>query len=142
MAIPISRTGCYLVALTPESSEAIRAKEINIPHLPFRVGRESRKARWTGQGVVGERRKTAPPNNDLYLVEVTEPMNVSRQHFLIDRDDSGFFLSDRGSMCGTLVEGETVGGEGREGRILLEDHDVIIVGTSLSRYIFKFRLES
>jgi pSer/pThr/pTyr-binding forkhead associated (FHA) protein len=137
-----SQTGCYLVALTPESSEAIRAKEINIPHLPFRVGRESRKPQWTDQGLVGERRTAAPPNNDLYLVEQSEPMNVSREHFLIDKEGGIFHLRDRGSACGTLVEGETIGGGGRPDRVALKDHDVIIIGTSLSRYIFKFRLET
>ena len=142
--VPASRTGSYLVALTPESAEAIRAREINVPHLPFRVGRESRRARWTHVGLVAERerRRTEPANNDLYLVEESEPMNVSREHFLIDRDAEGFFLQDRGSACGTLVEGDLVGGGGQPGRAPLADHHVIIVGTSLSRYIFKFRLET
>lgn len=142
MAGPSSQTGCYLVALTPESAEAIRATEINVPHLPFRVGRESRRFKWTELGLVGERRKSGPTNNDLYLVEEGEPMNVSREHFLIDRDDTGYFLQDRGSMCGTIVEGQVVGGGGISGRAPLADHDVIIVGTSLSRYIFKFRVEA
>lgn len=141
MANPASPTGAYLVALTPESAEAICAREINIPHLPFRVGRESRRLKWTDAGMVGERRKSAAANNELYLVEPSEPMNVSREHFLIDREGGGFFLQDRGSVCGTLVEGELVG-SGRPARVSLNDHDVIIVGTSLSRYIFKFRLES
>src|SRR5262249_9213681 len=131
----------YLTALTPEAEEAIRAKEINVPHLPFRVGRESRLDTWTRAGLVGERRRSAPPNNDLYLVELEEPMNVSREHFLIQRETGPFYLEDRGSTCGTLVEGETIGGGGRTGRVALRDHDVIIVGTSLSRYVFKFRLE-
>ena len=142
MPPPASLTGCYLAALTPESAGAIQAREINIPHLPFRVGRESRRTRWTQVGLVGERRKAASSNNDLYLVEESEPMNVSREHFLIDRDADGFFLLDRGSMCGTLVEGGLVGGNGRPGRAPLVDHHVIMVGTSLSRYVFKFRLES
>ena len=141
---PRSLTGGYLVALTPESAEAIRAREINIPHLPFRVGRESRRARWTQGGLIGERerRGAETANNDLYLVEDAEPMNVSREHFLIDRDADGFFLLDRGSTCGTLVEGEMVGGSGQQARAPLADHHVILVGTSLSRYVFKFRLET
>lgn len=142
MAEAPSRTGAYLVALTPESSEAIQARAINIPHLPFRVGRESRRFRWTELGLVGERRKAAPPNNDLYLVEETEPMNVSREHFQIDRTGDGFVLVDRGSTCGTIVEGEVIGGEQGRQEAPLNDHDVIIVGTSLSRFIFKFRVES
>ena len=138
-----SPTGAYLVALTPESSEAIQAREINVPHLPFRIGRESRKVRKTETGFISERRTVALPNNDLYLVEETEPMNVSREHLLIDKEAGGFYLLDRGSTCGTLVEGVMVGGKDRlAARIPLSDHDVIIVGTSASPYIFKFRLES
>jgi len=137
-----SRTGAYLVALTPESGEAIAAREINIPHLPFRIGRESRRARWTEQGLVAERRKASPPNNDLYLPDQDEPLNVSREHLQIDRDEQGFFLVDRGSTCGTIVEGVPLGGGKREDRAPLHDHDVIILGTSLSRFIFKFRAES
>ncbi|MGH9866761.1 MAG: FHA domain-containing protein, partial [Candidatus Polarisedimenticolia bacterium] len=141
MSPPRSQTGAFLVALTPESIEAFMAREINLPFVPFRVGRESRHARVTGEGVMSERRRVSPPNNDLYLTETMEPMNVSREHFVIDRDQAGFFLLDRGSSCGTLVEGEQVGA-GRPERAPLHDHDVIIVGTSLSRFIFKFRLES
>jgi len=137
-----SSTGAYLTALTPEGSKAFGARAINIPHLPFRIGRESRRMRWTEEGMVGERRRAASPNNDLYLVEEVEPMNVSREHLLIDRDPEGFFVLDRGSACGTLVEGETIGGPSPERRAALRDHDVIIVGTSLSRFVFKFRIES
>ncbi len=136
-----SPTGAYLVALTPESSEAIRACEMNIPFLPFRIGRESRQPTRTPQGVVIERRKEASPNNDLYLREQGERMNVSREHLLIDRDGDGFFVMDRGSTCGTLVEGRVMGGDGRPARAPLQDHDVIIIGTSLSSFVYKFRLE-
>src|SRR5512145_2127860 len=140
MSIPASPTGAFLVALTPEAAESIRAQEINIPFVPFRVGRESRQYRWKEVGLVGERRRSDPPNNDLYLIERDDVMNVSREHFLIDRDSGGFHLLDRGSACGTLVEGR-VAGRGGAPRIGLADHDVIIVGGSSSRQIFKFRLE-
>ncbi|MGH7534721.1 MAG: FHA domain-containing protein, partial [Gemmatimonadales bacterium] len=80
------------------------------------------------------------PSNDLYLVEPLEPMNVSRAHFEIDRDDTGYVLVDRASTCGTIVEGEIVGGATRGGTVPLHDGDVIIVGTSNSPYAFKFRV--
>jgi len=142
--MPASRsaTGTYLTALTPEGARTFGARAINIPHFPFRIGRESRRLKWTEQGLVGEKRRAAPPNNDLYLVEELEPMNVSREHFLIGRDDHGYFVLDRGSACGTLVEGEAIGAQTGNSRAPLHDHDVIIVGTSLSRFIFKFRLEA
>jgi predicted component of type VI protein secretion system len=75
-----------------------------------------------------------------YLVERDEPLNVSREHFEIDRDDTGYILVDRASTCGTIVEGQTVGGQGRGGSIPLHDGDVIIVGTSRSPNVFKFRV--
>lgn len=136
-----SPTGAYLVALTPESAEAIQAREINIPYLPFRIGRESRKFAWTGVGLVGERRIVAPPNNDLYLFEDSEPMNVSREHLLVGSEDGVFYILDRESTCGTILEGVVLGKGGAIRQTPLKDHDVIIVGTSLSRYIFKFRLD-
>ena len=136
-----SPTGAYLVALTPESAAAIQAREINIPHLPFRIGRESRKVAWTTAGPVGERRTAAPPNNDLYLIEEREPLNVSREHLLIGSEGGVFYLLDRESTCGTIVEGELLGKGGARRQVTLNDHDVIIIGTSQSRYIFKFRLD-
>jgi predicted nucleotidyltransferase len=41
-------------------------------------------------------------------------------------------------MCATIVEGQSVGSAARGGSIPLHDGDVIIVGTSLSPYVFKF----
>jgi pSer/pThr/pTyr-binding forkhead associated (FHA) protein len=129
-----------LVALTPESRIALGAPEREIT-VPYRVGRESRGMQRTPHGVVSERRNPgAQPSNDLYLVEHEEALNVSREHFEIDREDGGYILVDRGSTCGTIVEGQTVGGDTRGGTLSLHDGDVIIVGTSRSPYVFKFRI--
>ena len=65
---------------------------------------------------------------------------MSRDHFAIDREDTGYVLVDQASTCGTIVEGQSVGGHTRGGIIALHDGDVIIVGTSLSPYVFKFRV--
>ncbi|HSL47710.1 MAG TPA: FHA domain-containing protein [Candidatus Deferrimicrobiaceae bacterium] len=130
-----------LVALTPESRAALGAPQAEIERFPYRVGRESRGMQRTPEGFVGERRSPGSrPTNDLYLVEHDEPMNVSRAHFLIERDGAGYVLVDRESTCGTIVEGEIVGGGTRGGTIALHDGDVIIVGTSNSPYAFKFRV--
>lgn len=130
-----------LVALTPESRAALGAPEREMTKFPYRVGRESRGTERTPHGVVSERRNPGSrPSNDLYLVEPDEPLNVSREHFEIDRDDAGYVLVDRASTCGTIVEGQGVGGDTRGGTLPLHDGDVIIVGTSRSPYAFKFRL--
>jgi pSer/pThr/pTyr-binding forkhead associated (FHA) protein len=129
-----------LIALTDEARRALDGRERLLGHFPFRVGRESRvlsAAPWTR----GERRlKTAPELNELYLVDELEPFHVSREHFQIEADGDRFFLADRGSACGTLVEGLPVGGDRREDRVELHDHDVIIVGLATSPFVFKFRL--
>ncbi|HZE89686.1 MAG TPA: FHA domain-containing protein, partial [Verrucomicrobiae bacterium] len=124
----------------PEAKAAIGAAEIELRELPYRVGRENRNMQWTDKGMRSERREpTGKPNNDLYLIEKTEPMNVSREHFQIERDGEGFALVDRKSTCGTMVEGDLVGGQNRGGRAALRDGDVIIVGASISPYVFKFK---
>ena len=130
-----------LVALTPEAYAALGAREREITRFPYRVGRESRETRRTAHGSAPERRDPgSPPTNDLFLRDREEPLNVSREHFVIERRDAGYALVDRESTCGTIVEGETVGGEHRGGTAALRDGDVIIVGTSLSPYVFKFRV--
>jgi len=130
-----------LVALTPESRAALGAPQVEIERFPYRVGRESRGLQLTSAGFVRERRSPGSrPTNDLYLVEHDEPMNVSRSHFQIDWADASHVLVDLESTCGTIVEGTLVGGDTRGGTITLHDGDVIIVGTSNSPYVFKFRV--
>ena len=129
-----------LIALTDEARTALEGAERVIEHLPFRVGRESRvtsPAPWTR----GERRlATTPQVNDLYLVDDAEPFNVSREHFQVEADGDRFFLTDRGSVCGTLVEGRMIGGDRRSERVEVHDHDIIIVGLATSPFVFKFRI--
>jgi pSer/pThr/pTyr-binding forkhead associated (FHA) protein len=130
-----------LVALTPEASAALRAREREITRLPYRVGRESRETERTPNGFVTERRDPGfRPTNDLYLHDREEPLNVSRRHFQIERRDAGYVLVDRESTCGTIVEGEIVGGKNKGGTVALRDGDVIIVGIFASPYVFKFRI--
>ncbi len=129
-----------LAALTPEAKAALGGPELVIEEFPFRVGRESRKMQWSEKGIVSERRAPeSRPNNGLYLIEKSDPMNVSRDHFQIERDGAGCVLVDRKSTCGTLVEGDTIGGQNKGGSVTLRDGDVIIVGMSVSPYVFKLK---
>jgi len=129
-----------LVALTTEAYAALGAHEREITRFPYRVGREARETQRTAYGFATERRDPGSrPINDLFLRDRGEPLNVSREHFAIDRGDTEYILVDRASTCGTIVEGQSVGGHARGGSISLHDGDVIIVGTSLSPYVFKFR---
>ena len=130
----------WLVALTEEARGVLHGEQRGLEAFPFRVGRESRGG--AGGWAAPERRVGgAPPLNDLYIAERGEVLHVSREHFQIEAQEGRPFVVDRGSACGTIVEGRTLGGARQGGRVELHDHDVIIVGTSASPFIFKVRLE-
>jgi pSer/pThr/pTyr-binding forkhead associated (FHA) protein len=138
MEIPMNEAVAYLKALTPEGQAALGGSLLEIPRFPFRVGRESRKAGKPMEGGTSHRRPDSVPSNDLYLADGDAELNVYREHFQIERREGGYEVTDRGSTCGTLVEGVVIGGHHRLGRKALAAGDVIIVGTSTSRYVFKF----
>ena len=131
-----------LRAMTPEARAALQTNEVSLHRLPFRVGRECRVCMVEGVPVVTERRKPSPkPSNDLYLIEPGKELNVSRKHFQIEEKvDGGYELVDTGSACGTIVDGQPIGGQDRGGRYNLKEDSVIIVGTSNSRLVFRFVL--
>jgi hypothetical protein len=138
----VAENSCVLKALTSEAKQALGGNVLEIRRFPFRVGRESRLQDMMSGGPESRRQPGSTPNNDLYLTETSHLLNVSREHFLIDERDGLFLLVDRGSSCGTLVDGELVGGQRKGGWMKLQNQDVIIVGTSESRFIFKFLLNS
>ena len=129
-----------LIALTEDARQAIGGPELAVERFPFRVGRESRSI--VGYLTAGvDRRKSGSPNNDLYIAERDELHNVSREHFTIDRGtDDRYFLTDRRSVLGTIVEGSTLGGNRVGGVTELFDHDVVIIGNPTSPFVFKFRV--
>jgi len=127
-----------LNALTPEAKAALRGDYVKIASFPFRVGRESRAFDRPIDYPNDRRRPDSASTNDLYLFESGDILNVSREHFLIDAKDDKYVLVDRGSFCGTLVEGELVGEKRKGGWRELANNDVIIVGTSESTFVFKF----
>jgi len=129
----------FLKALTPEAKACLGNHRLKISRYPFRVGRESRARH--APASVERRRLSSPANNDLYLRETGEVLNISREHFQIERRGTAYYLVDRGSACGTLLEGRAIGGGRTGGEQRLSDGDVIIVGTSESRHIFKFIID-
>jgi len=141
MTRPQPSTGqAALAALTPEAKDALGGAELPISPFPFRVGLDSRGARRAVARIVMDRRRAASrPTNELYLTEPEPATNVSRQHFQIEHNGAQYVLVDRQSRCGTIVEGQVVGGKHAGGAVPLREGDVIIVGTSASRFVFKFR---
>ncbi len=130
----------FLKALTPEAKASLGGQLYRIPHFPFKVGRECRVSVRPLPFPNSRRRPDSIPNNDLYLMELGNVLNVSREHFLIDRQGDTYILVDRASNCGTLLEGELVGEKRKGGWKPLHDNDVIIVGGSESRFVFNFVL--
>ena len=126
-----------LVALTEEARRGLGGDELALPHLPFKVGRENRLNKLVSalERRIGSHREL----NDIYLIEDAEYVNVSREHFVIEEEQGHVRLRDLGSACGTIVEGRVLGGERTGGAVALHDQDVIIVGTSSSPFVFKFR---
>ena len=74
------------------------------------------------------------------MIERGEVLHVSRERFQIEQQEGRHFVVDRGSACGTIVEGRVLGGGRQGGRAEVHDQDVIIVGTSASPFVFKVRL--
>ncbi len=133
----MSETVAFLKALTPESKTSLGAPQVQIHRYPYRVGRESREA---GAAAFpnSRRRQDSSPNNELYLLDDGKMLNISREHFQIEQRHGNFYIVDRNSMCGTIVEGEIIGQGRNGGARQLNNGDVIIVGTSESKQVLKF----
>lgn len=117
-----------LVPLTNEARDALDGQTLlPIPHVPFKIGRKSRSG--------------GRSDNDLDLVESSSAnvFHVSRQHLAIEQRDSIWFLIDRKSTGGTLVNGKAIGGNRKGGRTELRDGDVIVLGTVKSPYVYRFQ---
>jgi hypothetical protein len=128
-----------LVPLTPEARRAAAASVVPLLRFPFRVGRDLRDPHAKPRILLRERRRGAASGpNDLYLPESGPRLRLSREHFLIGEEGGRYFLEDRRSALGTLVEGRTVGGARTGGQCELRDGDVIIPGGSGSPFVFKF----
>lgn len=133
-----------LRAMTPEARHALGADEVVVDVLPFRVGRESRARSARPPPANVERREgRMQPNNELYLLDRGERIQISREHFQIQqRDDGSYELLDRHSACGTVVDDRPVGGRDEGGRSELRSGSTIRVGTAGSPYLFKFVLST
>jgi pSer/pThr/pTyr-binding forkhead associated (FHA) protein len=134
-----------LEALTDEASRAVPSGMlvggmVGILRFPFRVGRESRVRVFEGKNHRMERPRLggAEPTNDLYLLDAGTPLQISREHFLIDRIIEGYQLVDRGSACGTSVEGVRVGGKDAGGKLALRDGDILVIGDGPTPFRYRF----
>jgi len=134
--------------LKPITSEAERAVHrtclpnhmIGVWEFPFNLGRESRIVTIKGEEVIMERKKGDghKPNNDFYILDFGKRLQISREHLGIDFVDGEFFVTDRKSSCGTIINAESIGGSDEGGKHVLKQGDLIKLGTDESHYIFEF----
>ena len=109
--------------------------------FPFRVGRESRVTIINGRIHRIERPNVSAdstPTNDLYLLDAGELLQISREHFQIEKTSNGYQVVDRGSKCGVTVAGKRIGAGTGIKSAPLTDGDLIAVGTPETNYLFSF----
>jgi pSer/pThr/pTyr-binding forkhead associated (FHA) protein len=135
-----------LKAMTQESKHSMIKREfaqeiIPIYNYPFRIGREARVQYVEGEIILQERHKLSgqEPNNDVYLLDNGQLLQISREHCsIVQTPENTFVLQDRGSACGSMVNQFEVGGDDHNGSCPLKDGDIITLGSKESSYKFKF----
>ncbi len=127
-------------------SRFISGNLISIRNFPFMVGRESRVKEIHGKTVKVEREKLndRKAKNDLYLIDSRKPLQISRQHFQIEKNSSGYLLIDTESTCGLSLKKSgsseiiRIGGKNKGGEAILNDGDTLFIGAADTPYIFEF----
>jgi CRP-like cAMP-binding protein len=119
-----------LIALTGIAEQRIDTPEQQVPKFPFRIGR----APDGGSANVFAA-------NDWRIRDV-RPYCVSRNHCAIEREGSQFFVRDRGSSHGTIVNGVPIGIDaGSLIAPLMPGDNVVILGKPDSPYQFQAVVE-
>jgi hypothetical protein len=141
-----------LVAMTEEARTALGNRVcVHMAMFPFRIGRENRNPLARVVTNVERRLGITDQLNDLYLIEPSDLVQISRTHCAIESVGSEFWLVDRGSMYGcTVVESRvdlppatiatTQVGSNGVFRSALRDGDVIVIGHIGSPYAFRFQV--
>lgn len=119
----------FISGLTPEAEAALGGGEKEIRKFPFRVGRKTANFM-----------TDVFSHNDLYLPDAA-PYTVAKNHFAVESRGAGFYVVDRGSSAGTLVNGTGVGGGSASGEAELKSgENLIVAGPESSRYRFRLTL--
>jgi len=119
-------TACndHAMARLPESS-------VTIQKFPFRIGR---KHDTPGKGA------TVFASNDLPIAD-EKPYQISRNHCSIEREGDHFFVRDRGSSLGTVVNDAAIGlAENSLTQDLRGGENQILLGSDDSQFHFKVTL--
>jgi pSer/pThr/pTyr-binding forkhead associated (FHA) protein len=112
--------------LTPLARQALNNSIKILKKFPFKIGRES-----------GHRYDDVFVDNDLSLTDEM-PYNVSRNHMSINFYKSQFYILDRGSSLGTIVNNVPIGGRLPNFKAELhKGENVVILGATGSQFQFK-----
>lgn len=119
-----------LTGKTPQAKTSLEGK--GVPFVlkisPFKIGRKS-----------GGRFIDILSYNDLTLVD-RSPYNVSQNHCSINRrtDGKGYYVQDRGSSLGTIVNGRRIGGNKTEGMVDLDrETNTLVLGGHRSPFCYE-----
>jgi pSer/pThr/pTyr-binding forkhead associated (FHA) protein len=99
-----------------------------INKFPFRIGRLNHE-----DGSVFS-------SNDFSIPD-KQPFQVSRNHCSIEREGDNYFVRDRGSTLGTIVNGVAIGvSHGKLTVDLKRGENTLIIGSQKSPYKFRIHL--
>ncbi len=137
-----------LKAVTSEAKHSIIKRSfsqdiIPIYDYPFRIGRESRFEHVDNEIIIQKRHDLSgyQPNNDVYLFDSGEFLQISKEHCTIVINDANeYILQDMRSSCGSLINQVQLGGDNENTTSVLNDGDIITLGSKESEYKFKFIL--
>ena len=115
--------------MTDKAIEILNNKELIIKKFPFKIGRES-----------SHRYDAIFVDNDMFI-EDEMPYNVSKNHLSINLHGNQFYVLDRGSSLGTIVNGKNIGGNISDYKsVLNKGKNTMIIGSETSPYQFKITL--
>lgn len=98
---------------------------LKLGNRPFVVGRRP---------VAGE---VVPPWQPDLILNDTRPFRLSRNHFMIEQREEGYYLRDLRSTLGTIVNGQPIGDHfGTDDVLLREGENEVIAGGVHSRFVF------
>jgi len=112
--------------LTPSAQKALKNSAVTITRFPFKIGRDSQ-----------HRYDDIFVDNDLSLNDQM-PYNVSRNHLSVNFYRDGYYVLDRGSSLGTIVNNTCIGGRGPNFKAELQKGaNIVILGAEASEFKFK-----
>lgn len=119
-----------LIPLTSRAKKDLKIPEKKIKKLPFRIGRLSSRGR-----------RDAMQFNDFSIID-ERPYSVSRNHFSIEFIEGKFFIRDRGSRLGLVInDAVKIGGTSKESSFLINSTNTkILLGQEDSDEAFKYEL--